>query len=137
MIAAVANRGALAFAVLVASAPLAASAQPAAESQKLLAARLLDEGVARFDAGDYASALEKFQAAYEAYPSPKIFLNLGEALRRLHRDPAAADAYDRFLTETATAPEVSDAKKRVAQSALEELRGRLGRLRIDSDLTAS
>src|SRR5262245_49662483 len=116
--------------------PGLAAAQKSSGSRQA-AARLLDEGVARYDAGDYQGALEKFRAAYDTYASAKIFLNIGEALRKLHKDLDAAEAFERFLADTANAPEVSDAKKALARSALAELRPRLGRLRVDADLSSS
>ena len=108
-------------------APAGARAQDAAAKKK--AGRLVDEGVAKYEAGDYNAALEKFQAAYGTFASPKIFLNLGEALRRLGRDVEAADAYSRFLSET---PDLREDKKKIAQEGLAELSPRLGRLRIDA-----
>jgi len=132
----VGNVAALVAVALLAPVPPALAGPPGSEA-KQTAARLVDEGVARYDAGDYQAALEKFQAAYEAFASPKIFLNLGEALRKLGRDAEAADAYERFLAETGNAPEVSDAKKRIARDGLEGLRARLGRLRVDADLTTT
>ena len=108
-------------------APGGARAQDAAAKKK--AGRLVDEGVAKYEAGDYTAALDKFQAAYNTYASPKIFLNLGEALRRLGRDVEAADAYSRFLSET---PDLREDKKKIAQEGLAELTPRLGRLRVEA-----
>jgi hypothetical protein len=107
-------------------APAGARAQDAAAKKK--AARLVDEGVAKYEAGDYTAALDKFQAAYSAYASPKIFLNLGEALRKLGRDVEAAEAYSRFL-ET---PDLREEKKKIAQEGLAELTPKLGRLRVEA-----
>ncbi|HEY3352799.1 MAG TPA: tetratricopeptide repeat protein, partial [Polyangia bacterium] len=107
--------------------PRAADPKPAADP-KHKAARLVDEGVAHFNAGRHDTALAWFRAAYEVYPSPKIHLNIGEALRKLGRHAAAAEAYDRFLVETAGAPEVKSERRRRAELALGELIRRLGRL---------
>lgn len=108
---------ALPLAALLVSGPAAAQSDDA----KARAAKLLDEGVAEFNAGRFAAALGRFQAAYDVFPSPKIQLNLGEALRKLGRDAEAAEAYDRFLVETEGAAEVSADKRRRAQKALEVL----------------
>ena len=116
-------------AILLIAAPGRARAQDAAAKQK--AARLLDQGVGKYESGDYNAALDKFQAAYAAFPSPKILLNLGEALRKLGRDVEAADAYSRYLSET-PAGEIREEKRKLAQDGLAELQPRLGRLRIDA-----
>jgi len=120
----------LAVAVLVwagvAVSPAAAGAQD--NSDKARAARLLDQGVAAFDAGDHTQALARFQEAYAAYASPKILLNIGEAHRKLGHRAKAMQAFDSFLSETASLPEVGDARVSAARKAIAELRPTVGRI---------
>ena len=103
------------------------SAGPQAKAQ---AQRLLTEGSALYEKGDYAGALEKFNAAYAAYPSPKLMFNIGQADRDLSRPVEALEAFEKFLAGDADAsPETTaDARKSVA-----ELREKLGRIRIDCE----
>ena len=59
---------------------------PAIDAQaKAHAQGLLSEGTAAYGRGDYATALDKFTAAYEIFPSPKLWFNIGQA----NRDSAA------------------------------------------------
>jgi len=44
---------------------------------KAQAQALLSEGTRLYGEGDVAGALEKFQAAYAAFPSPKLMFNIG------------------------------------------------------------
>jgi hypothetical protein len=122
---------ALGLALTVVGGPRTARAQHAAPGSRQRAGQLVDEGVKRFQAGDFDAALERFRAAYDAFPSPKIYLNIGEALRRLGREAEAAEAYAKFLSETAEARDVGDAKRRLALNALDELSRRLARLRLE------
>jgi tetratricopeptide (TPR) repeat protein len=115
----------------------AARGQDGTTEAKRKASHLVDEGVALFESGDYERALARFQEAYAAFPSAKIFLNIGEALKRLDRNAEAAQAYDRFLFETAQRADVSEAKRRLAQSALSQLSRRVGRLRVEASPEAA
>ena len=110
---------------------LAQISPPVANPQaKARAQVLLTEGSALYEKGDYAAALEKFNAAYAAYPSPKLMFNIGQADRDLSRPVEALEAFEKFLaSNTGASPEtIADASKSVA-----ELREKLGRIRIDCD----
>jgi tetratricopeptide (TPR) repeat protein len=110
---------------------LAQLATPSPDPQaKAQAQGLLTEGSALYEKGDYAGALEKFNAAYTAYPSPKLLFNIGQADRDLSRPVEALDAFEKFLAaDTDAAPETTaDARKSVA-----ELQGKLGQIRIDCE----
>ncbi|HTA19506.1 MAG TPA: tetratricopeptide repeat protein, partial [Polyangia bacterium] len=52
----------------------------------------------------YADALEQFQAAFAAFPSPKLQFNLGQCERALGHDDAAIDHFQRFLYEAKDVP---------------------------------
>ncbi len=94
------------------------------------AGTLLDEGRRRFEAGDARGALERFEAAYAAYPSPRILYNLGYALARVGRQAEAAQTLDRFLRECATDVEVSEDRRRNARDELKALVARIGRIEL-------
>jgi hypothetical protein len=108
---------------------LAQLSPPAADPQtKAQAQGLLNEGWTLYEKGDYAGALEKFNAAYAAYPSPKLMFNIGQANRDLSRPVEAMEAFEKFLaSDTDASPEtIATARKAVA-----ELQEKLGRIRID------
>ena len=104
-------------------------AQPADPSAKERAQSLLREGVALYERGDPAAALSRFEAAFAIFPSPKILLNQGQALRDLKRPVEAMDAFVRFLTEAKDAPPEATAE---ARRMMAELQAQLGRIRISS-----
>jgi hypothetical protein len=85
------------------------------------------EGAALYRHGDAASALEKFQAAYDAFPSPRILFNIGQAQRDLQRPVEARESFDRFLTEATDAPADAVAE---ARRSLAELESKLARLNV-------
>ena len=108
----------VALAALVsAPAPVGASA----DDDKARARKLLDEGNAAFQAQRYSEALAAYEAAREAYDSPKIWFNIGEARRALGRPAMAFLAYEAFVDgmgPKAPANVLKVAKDRM--SALEE-----------------
>jgi hypothetical protein len=95
--------------------------------QKRAATVLLKNGNGLYATGDYQGALDMFQSAYATYPSAKIFLNIGTALKALDRNVEAAETYERYLASAdAAADRIAEVK-----GILEELdRNKLGRLRI-------
>jgi tetratricopeptide (TPR) repeat protein len=121
------SRGVLGIALVLALAPRAL----ADESPKQRAAKLLDEGVAQFEEGRAADAYASFQAAYRLYPSSKILLNMGQALKALGRNAEAAQAYERFLVEMSALPEVGDRRVSLARAGLAEVLPRIGRLHLE------
>ncbi len=106
-------------------------ADPQAKAQ---AQALLGQGTKLYQEGDVAGALEKFNAAYAAYASPKLMFNIGQANRDLHRPVEALEAFEKFLVGAADAPPemLADANKSAA-----ELRKKLGRIRIDCEMAGS
>ncbi len=103
------------------------SPQSADPEAKAKAQGLLTEGSRLYGEGDYAGALEKFNAAYDAYPSPKLMFNIGQANRDLSRPVEALASFEKFLRDaTDASPETTaDARRSVA-----ELQGKLGRIMI-------
>jgi hypothetical protein len=107
-----------------ASAP---TGDPLAKAQ---AQTLLGQGTKLYQQGDVAGALEKFNAAYAAYPSPKLMFNIAQANRDLGRPVEAIEAFEKFLAGAADASSetVADVRKSVA-----ELQRKLGRIQIDCE----
>ncbi len=95
--------------------PSVAVAQTA--SAKAKAQALLKDGLDLYDRGERTAALEKFQAAYAAFPSPKLLFNVGQANRDLGRRAEALDAFERFLRDaTDASPEtIAEARRSVAE----------------------
>jgi cell division septum initiation protein DivIVA len=110
---------------------LAQAWSPTGDPQaKAQAQALLGQGTKLYQQGDVADALEKFQAAYAAFPSPKLMFNIGQANRDLSRPVEALEAFEKFLVGAADAsPEmIADARKSVAQ-----LQKKLGRIQVDCE----
>lgn len=98
------------------------------EDSKSIAARLLAEGNEAFAAGRAAEALTRYRAAYDAYPSPKIQMNIGEAHLALGQRVAAARAFHAVVDSVPPeSPVFAAADKRLA-----ELDAFLGRLTVTS-----
>lgn len=88
------------------------------------AKQLLTRGVAAFRSGDHAEALRLFRAAYSAYRSPKLLLNIGTTFKALHRDVDAANTYQRYL-DTSSASTVRRAEVITILAALDRKLARL------------
>ena len=105
-----------------------APAQPASDNQaKARAQGLLSEGTTAYGHGDYATALDKFTAAYRIFPSPKLWFNIGQANRDLGRPVDAVEAFDRFLTDAEDAPAETLAE---ARRSAAELKTKLGQIKV-------
>jgi len=96
-------------------------------ASKMRAQALLSEGTAAYGRGDYAAALEKFTAAYQIFPSPKLWFNIGQANRDLGRPVEAVAAFDRFLREAGDAPPETLAE---ARRSAAELKTKLGQIQV-------
>jgi hypothetical protein len=104
------------------------AAPPAADVQaKARAVALLKEGNAAYDAQKFSVALDKFQAAFSIYPSPKLQFNIAQANRELGLPVEALMAFQKFLAEPGDAgPDiVADARRSVVQ-----LTAKLGQIKI-------
>ena len=107
-----------------------AAPSPSADAHaKEKAQALLKEGSALYKQADFAAALEKFQAAYALYASPKLQFNIAQADRELGRTVEAVEAFEIFLVQAPdAAPEiVTEARQSVA-----ELKPKLAQLRIEA-----
>ncbi len=95
------------------------------------------EARARLDAGNellrerqYEGALREYQAAFRAYPSPKIRLNIAEAHFQLGNWAGAYDNYQGFLTETEPDSELHAA----ASARRSELESKVAFIQIESPM---
>lgn len=98
---------------------------------KAYAQILLREGTTLFERGETATALKKFEQAYQVFPSAKIWFNVGAAERVLDRPVEALQAFQRFLAE---APEAPPDSRQEAQQAVAALTSSLGRLNVECAL---
>jgi hypothetical protein len=107
---------------------LAQASDPAAPGgDKARAKALLQEGLAFNQQGRHAQALGKFQAAYAAYPSPKLWFNIGQVQVALDHPLEAVQAFEDFL---ALASDARPEDRKDASTALAQLGKKLGRLQI-------
>jgi hypothetical protein len=100
---------------------------PAEKDNRTQAQALLTQGTELYAHGDYAAALEKFKAAYDVFPSPKLWFNIGQANRDLGRPVDALEAFQHFLADAPDAPAETISEARQSSA---ELRSKLGRLEI-------
>ena len=138
----------LAAPVLLAALPAIASAPPAPfanelgaptanawskpkpkAAEKAAAQKLLAQGNQLVGEGDYVGALEKFRAAYDKFPSPKILLNIGTTLRQLGRNVEAAEVYERYVAD----PEHDVAREKDVERVLAEIDAVVGRIVVTVD----
>jgi len=103
-----------------ATAGAAATSGPT-DAQRAQAQKLMDEGVKLLMAKDYEAALERFEAAYQLVPSPKILLNKAAALRDMGRHAEAVVAYEQYLASPGDRPRIDEARR-----AMEDSRSHLG-----------
>ncbi|HTJ43621.1 MAG TPA: hypothetical protein VL463_16060 [Kofleriaceae bacterium] len=96
-----------------------------ADGSKRSAQALVTQGIHLLEKKQYDDALDKFRAAYDAYPSPKILLDIGSTLRDMGRLADAANTYAQYLDETG-----ADAKPEV-KKLLRDLDKKLCVLVID------
>jgi hypothetical protein len=100
------------------------------EAGRAVARALAQEGAQLFEQDDLQGALDKFKQAYEKYPSPKLFFNIGQALHGLSRNVEALAAFERFLAE-ATDASPDFIEQASAQVAL--LNAKLARVVVESN----
>lgn len=103
-------------------------------ADKAKAQGLLDEGSVLYKTGNYAGALSKFIDAYAAYPSPKLWFNIGQANREMGRPAEALEAFEKFL---AGLSDGSVESLESARATVSELQKQLGRLHIECEATGA
>ncbi|MBI2896813.1 MAG: tetratricopeptide repeat protein [Deltaproteobacteria bacterium] len=82
---------------MVVSALCAFPVAPAAQDASTEAAAAFDQGTQYFGRGQWALALESFQAAYRLRAHPAVLLNVATCLDRLGRAVPAVTEYQRYL----------------------------------------
>lgn len=85
-------------------------------------------GVASYEAGAYAEALQHFQEAYRLMPNPTVRVNMANCYEQLDRPLEAIDHFERFLVEAGD--DAPRAQVREVRSALSRLRSRVGEVFI-------
>ncbi len=98
------------------------------EEAKKRAGALIDDGNRQMGAEHPEQALRSYEQAYEAYPSPKILINLAEAERALGHTTQALALFRRFLAEAA--PEPGSKLERGVRERIEDLQKELGFLQL-------
>jgi tetratricopeptide (TPR) repeat protein len=96
---------------------LAARAEAREADPKQRARVLFKQGNQLFKRGMYLDALAKYREARRLYPSHKIDLNIGTTLDSMGRRTEAARYFERFLVQSADAPEeiIAAARERLNQ----------------------
>lgn len=91
------------------------------------------EGVARFDKGQYEAARAAFLQAYALRKHPAVLLNLAQSSLRSGRAMEGAKYFQQFLKEATNA---TPAQKADAEKGLVEARTKIGRLEISAPVGA-
>jgi len=115
---------------LVASTSLhAGNTPPSAPAHE--AARRFDQGVKLFEEGDFRAALIEFERAYAAVPNYRVLFDIAQCRFQLKEYAGALDAFEKYAAEGGSA--ISPERRKQLQSSVEELRGRVGYVKIVSD----
>ncbi|MFT3768355.1 MAG: hypothetical protein QM820_23145 [Minicystis sp.] len=115
-------------------AALALTGAGAARADELaIAQALVDEGNRAAAAADYATALDRFRAAYARYRSANILLNIGTTLQRLGRGPEAAVVYEQYLRD----PGANPARVPEIRRALADIDATIARVTIGTSDTGA
>jgi tetratricopeptide (TPR) repeat protein len=80
------------------------------------ARRLAERGLAHYEAGRYAEAIDDFQASYRITPAPGLLYDIAQAQRRKGDCAAALESYRRFLAENPTGNIRQLSESRIAET---------------------
>lgn len=119
------SRTACLIAALMCVAPLVAPTPVHAQGSSE-AGKHFQRGVGLFNEADYAGALVEFKKANELAPNPAVLFNIAQTQYQLRSYAAALGTFERFLAESGPTAE----HRSEAQSALETLKSRVGKLDI-------
>ena len=109
--------------------PVATEEPEAEESSRVAEAQAeFERGVARFESGDLAEALEAFQRAYEIEPHPHLFYNIGVVQLEMGDHAGAMRSLTRYLGEGGDS--VTAKRRTEVEGRLEWLARRVGRLTV-------
>jgi len=117
-------------AALLALLTAASRASGQTDTDKKQAQALQVAGVRLMEHGDNRGALDKFEAAFRLFPSPKILFNMGRARNELGQAAEAVNDFERFLDE---APYAQKESRDEAERMIKELRPQLSYLDLTTD----
>ncbi|HEX8953401.1 MAG TPA: hypothetical protein VF945_16210 [Polyangia bacterium] len=120
------RRAAALVVVLLVAAPVSARTTRAADARDRAHGHWRS-GSQRYAAGEWAAALDEFEAGFAAHPSPAFLVNIGQCLRKLDRLDEAALAFRRFLDGRTGSPRT----RLDVWDALEDVTAELNR-RVDA-----
>jgi hypothetical protein len=100
---------------------------------KAQASQLLTQGNQLSGEGSYPEALEKYQAAYAIYPSPKLLLNIGTTQRNLGRNAEAAETYEAYLR----APDREPGRVAEVERVIKEIDAVVGHVTVRATVVGS
>lgn len=100
-----------------AAAPARVSAQPAPTlvDKKQVARQYTEAGLAAAKLGDYDTAIDFYQKAYQLVRHPTLIFDIAEAQRLAGRIEQALSLYRRYLSDAPAGPLAPDARDRIAE----------------------
>jgi hypothetical protein len=116
--------------VVLCMAGVAVAEPEGADAQRARAVRLTEEGSQLFAARNFPSALQKFEQAYEAFPSANLRFNVGRAALEADQPLTAAASFQAFLEQSEESPALHGSRV-FAEEKLLALRTRVSRLRVE------
>ena len=119
------------LATLVLALSFAATAAPAraADNASREAARHFQRGVDLYNDGDFRGALVEFKKAYSVWPRANVLYDIGQTEYQLLDYASALRTMERYLAETGP----NAAHRADVESTVDVLRGRVGRLVVNTD----
>lgn len=100
-----------------------------AQDVRVLARQHFEEGVRRFDARDYESALIEFHEAYRLKPHPSVRVNIANCYERLGKPVEAVTHYEAYLEEAGSTLAV--AERRQIKRTITRLQHSIGTLTLE------
>jgi formylglycine-generating enzyme required for sulfatase activity len=104
---------------------LTSSGPAHSQDNRAVARALAQEGAQLYEKGDFQAALEKFKQAHKQFASPKLYFNMGQALRGMSRFREALEAFERAETKDAS-PEYHEQ----LATQIAELTAKVGRVTV-------
>jgi hypothetical protein len=123
---------ALAGAALLLAGASAAQPAPAGDPAREQATRLLQRGNTQLDQGLYLEALQSFQEAYRAFPSPKLHYSIAQTQSELGRLLEALHHYELFVRDVKR--EEMPRQWSIATERIFKLQGTVATLQIQTNL---
>lgn len=85
-------------------------------------------GVSFYKDRDFTAAMVEFKKAFELLPNYNVLYNIGQTARELKDYAAALNAFDQYLRDGGA--KVTAARKKEVQSAIDELKKKVGTLKV-------